>query len=89
MIVLDAAILMEAGWHTVCDKILFIDSAPEIRRQRLAKQRGWSGREMDQREDAQMPLAEKRRRADAVIANDAEPEQIAAQVQSLLERWKL
>jgi len=35
-----------------------------------------------------LSLAEKRRRADAVIENAKGPEQIAAQVNELLAQWK-
>jgi dephospho-CoA kinase len=89
LIVLDAAIMLEAGWHGVCDHLLFIDSPREIRLERLRQQRGWSAGEVEERENAQMPLAEKRRHADAVIDNAAGPEAVLAQVEHLLQRWGL
>jgi dephospho-CoA kinase len=88
-IVLDAAILLEAGWHAVCDRLLFIDAPRALRMERLAVKRGWSKQELQDRENAQMPLAEKRRRADAVIENAADPEQVASHVRALRERWNL
>ena len=33
-IVLDAAVMMKAGWHKLCDVLLFIEVAPEVRVQR-------------------------------------------------------
>jgi dephospho-CoA kinase len=40
-IVVDAALLFEAGWHQLCDHLLFVDAPSETRRQRAAE-RGWS-----------------------------------------------
>jgi dephospho-CoA kinase len=70
VIVLDAAILLEAGWHDLCDQIVFIDAPRDQRLARLATQRGWSADRLDAREQAQWPVAVKKRRADAVIIND-------------------
>lgn len=89
LLVLDAAIMLEAGWHGVCDHLLFIDSPREIRLKRLKNQRGWSVHEVEDRENAQMPLSEKRQYADAVIENAEGADAVAAQVRSLLERWGL
>ena len=85
-IVLDAALLLEAGWHEVCSHIVFVDAPDAVRAQRL-QERGWSARDVKAREQAQMPLQEKRQRADAVIDNSAGPEQITAQVEKLLAQW--
>jgi dephospho-CoA kinase len=87
-IILDAAILLEAGWHQHCDKIVFVDSPRPLRLARLQENRGWDEKELQRREAMQLPVEEKRRRADAVIVNDGAPEKIPRQVQDALERWK-
>jgi dephospho-CoA kinase len=87
LIVLDAAIMVEAGWHGVCDHLVFIDSPCATRLDRLKEQRGWSVQQLEERENAQMPLSEKRRFADAVIQNVAGADALAAQVEQLLRRW--
>ena len=87
LIVLDAAIMVETGWHGVCDHFVFIDSPCAIRVERLKEQRGWSVQQLEERENAQMPLSEKRRIADAVIQNVAGTDAVAAQVVQLLQRW--
>jgi dephospho-CoA kinase len=66
--VIDAPLLLEAGWDTSCDVIVLVDT-PEEHRRKYAKKRGWSDEELDRREAAQMPLDEKRHRADLVIDN--------------------
>jgi dephospho-CoA kinase len=88
-IILDAAIMFEAGWHRNCHRILFVDAALELRAARLAEKRGWDETELDRREKAQMPVDEKRRRADAVIVNDGDIEKVARQVKVSLEQWKV
>lgn len=88
-VVLDAAIMLEAGWNNVCDRLVYVDSPRALRLQRLREQRGWKEEEVAAREQAQMPLEEKRRRADAVIENSGTSEEAARQVECLLREWKL
>jgi dephospho-CoA kinase len=68
LVVLDAALLFETNWNTLCQGILFIDSPRE---QRLARalSRGWSAEQFAAREAAQWPVEEKRRRATWVLEN--------------------
>jgi len=87
MIVVDAAVMMEAGWDRNCDRILFVDAPRELRLRRLLEKRGWSECELAERESAQWPLEEKRRRADAVIDNATTPAQVTAQIEALLGQW--
>jgi len=71
MIVLDAAILLEAGWDDLCDRVVFVDASRSVRCQRVANQRGWTLAEFESREAAQWPYDRKRGRADIVLANDS------------------
>jgi dephospho-CoA kinase len=68
-VVLDAPLLLEAGWGPLCDFVLMIDVPRELRLER-ARARGWTEAEFARREAAQWPADEKRRLADAVISND-------------------
>jgi dephospho-CoA kinase len=88
-IILDAAIMMETGWDRHCDKIVFVDTPREIRLARLQARRGWDEKELERREAMQWPVDEKKRRADAVIVNDGEPDKVARQVKDLLVLWKV
>lgn len=67
-IVIDAALLVEAGWSGVCSEIVFVD-CPREERLRRAAGRGWTEAEFAAREAAQLPIEEKRRRASRVIDN--------------------
>jgi dephospho-CoA kinase len=87
-IVLDAAIMLEAGWNKVCDRLVFVDASREIRLERLAAQRGWNAEEVAARERAQMSLALKRERADEVVANAGSTDELATQIDALLRKWR-
>ena len=41
-VVLDAAILLEAGWDDLCDLVVFVDAPRSERLRRAADDRGWS-----------------------------------------------
>lgn len=84
-VVLDAAILLEAGWDRHCDRIVFVDAPRDVRLQRLKQQRGWTEKELQAREDAQLSLADKQSRADAVVDNSGLPEETARQITTLLQ----
>jgi dephospho-CoA kinase len=87
LIVLDAAVLLEASWGDVCDKILFVDAPREIRLERLRVNRGWPEAELDRRESAQLPLEIKRSRADVIIVNDGDIESCHRQIDQWFEEW--
>ena len=77
--VLDAPVMIKAGWHKVCDVIMFVESPREARLAR-AKRRGWNETEFDRREAAQEPLDFKKSLAQVVVDNSGTPEQTQAQV---------
>ncbi len=84
-IVLDAPLLIEAGWDQWCDQILFVDASNATRLKRSI-QRGWSASQLQQRELAQAPLDQKKMRATYVIHNDTEVDsELARQVEAF---WK-
>ena len=88
-IVLDAAVLVEAGRLDVCKKLVFVDAPREDRLKRLAARSGWTDQELTRREAAQLPLAEKRRLADATLDNDGDAAELRDAVTTLLRRWRL
>jgi dephospho-CoA kinase len=78
--VLDAPLLMEAGWDGFCDVLLFVEAPRHVRLAR-AKSRGWSEEEFAAREGAQESLDFKRQRADVVVDNSGLPEETEAQLE--------
>lgn len=88
-IVLDAAVLLEAGWTDDVSHLVFVEAPREIRLERLMATRGWDARELDRREQSQIPLEQKKQRADAIITNTEGLDSVAQQVSNLLNHWKL
>ena len=87
LIVLDAAVMLEAGWHDVCDRLVFIEAPREARLRRVAEQRGWTAQEVEAREAAQLPLTAKAAHADHTLDNSASLEHLDRQVDDLVRRW--
>jgi dephospho-CoA kinase len=85
-VVLDAAILLEAGWNDLCDRVVFVETPEDQRRQRLAEQRGWSPETLAARERAQWPLDQKLHAADAVLRNDSGPEALPQEATRLWDQ---
>jgi dephospho-CoA kinase len=69
VILLDAAVLLEAGWQPLCDAIVFVDVPVEQRRERVRTGRGWTPDDLQRREASQLPLDEKRAAAHLVVDN--------------------
>jgi dephospho-CoA kinase len=89
LVVLDAAVLLEAGWNKLCDRIVYVHAPRETRLRRLRDGRGWSVKEVEDRERVQLPLTDKVTRADDAVDNSGSPGQAQAQVDDLLRRWGL
>jgi dephospho-CoA kinase len=87
LIVVDAAVMLEAGWDKFCDKIVYVDAPVEQRLARLAHQRGWTEQEVQARAHAQMALPDKAARADAAIDNSGPPAALGPQIAKLLKHW--
>lgn len=66
----DIPLLYECGMEHMFDRIWVVSVPREIQIERLCLRDGLSRKEAVRRIDAQMPLAEKERRADAVIHTD-------------------
>ena len=68
-VVVEAAILLEAGWRPLVDQVWVISARREDVVERLAVQRGMAASETDARMAKQMTDAERRSVADVVIEN--------------------
>jgi len=79
---LDAPLLLEAGWEHLVDQIIFVEASAEVRWNRV-KSRGWSETEWRQRETAQLPVKEKKRRADIVVDNSRDTDHLRKQVEPI------
>ena len=78
--ILDAPLLVEAGWTQMCDKLVFIDCDPKIRAQR-AEKKGLSGEKyLEKREKFQISLDTKAKLAHYTICNNSGLSDLADQV---------
>jgi dephospho-CoA kinase len=68
-VLLDAAVLFEAGWQNRCDAVVFVEAPDDVRQRRVAARNGWSPAELRRRESSQLGLKEKRERSDRIISN--------------------
>ena len=82
VIVLDAAVMLKTGWDTLCDQLVYVDAPRELREKR-AILRGMEASQFASREEAQIPVNEKKKRADVVIDNSGPPQKTFRQVQEV------
>ncbi len=83
VIVLDAAILLEAGWDALCDEVWVVVAEPETALARLMARDGLGRAEATARLNAQMSNPARMARAGQVIHNDGSLEELRAQVKKL------
>lgn len=78
-VVLDAPLLLEAGWNLLCDAVWFVEADEAERRSRAAA-RGWTPEQFSSREAAQTGLDLKRARADCIIMNVGSAESVSTRL---------
>lgn len=85
VVFLDVPLLYEAGWEYMADTVwvVYADEANQLRR--LCQRNGFSEAEAQRRIGAQLPMSEKKRRADVVIDNNGSLEDLSRQVHKLFE----
>ena len=83
--VLDAAILLEAGWRPLVDEVWAVVAPEEVAVERAVRRTGLDPEAIRARIRAQMPQEERVRHADAVIDNSGDLEHLGAQVRALWE----
>jgi dephospho-CoA kinase len=86
--VIDAPLLLEAGWDNACDVVVFVDSPQEERLRRAQTLRNWTAKEFAARESVQMPIPMKRSRASHIIVNDGTLTDLEQRVREFWESVK-
>ncbi len=82
-VVVEAAILLEAGWRSLVDQVWVISARREDVLTRLAAQRGMAAAETDARIAKQMTDGERRAAADVVIENTGSLDELRARLEGL------
>jgi len=84
LLVLDASLLWESGWHQSCWKILHVEVPLQERVRRVALSRGWTEEMLILRESVQMPLTLKAVMADYCVSNSGSMSLLHSHLGSLL-----
>lgn len=85
LIVLDAAILFEAGWDALCGRVWTVQATPETAMARLMDRNDLSREEARARLDAQMSNDERALRSARVIANEGSLQDLEL---AIAELWR-
>ena len=87
-VILDVPLLLEnEADHLLpaeCDALIFVEAPARERERRAMETRGWESGEVARREALQLPLENKRGRAQHVIVNDGNREQLKSAVETVL-----
>ena len=86
VVVLDAAVMLEAGWNDLCDTIVFVDTPSETRLQRVEENRDWTADELRRRESSQVSLDDKRGVSQLIVDNSGSLENAVQQLASFIEQ---
>ncbi len=79
----EAALILETGAENSLDGVILVSASAETQRARLALRNNLTSEDADRRIAAQLPQAEKRRRARWILENDGDLESLRAQVNAL------
>lgn len=86
--VLEAALLIEADWLPLVDEVWLVEAPPDVARQRLIQNRGFTSEQAQARLEAQLGNQERRRHADVIIDNGGSLEETRRQVDRLWTKLK-
>ena len=90
VVVVEAAVLLEAGWDDECDEVWAVHVPQEVARQRLMARNSLTEEQAQQRVQSQMPAAERLSRSHVIINSDqpkaATAADVAAMYAALLQR---
>lgn len=88
IIVLDAALLIETGYHKKMDRTVVVYADQEQQMERLTNRDRFSREQALVRIRSQMPLSEKRRQADYVIENTGTREETEQQAREIFQKLR-
>jgi dephospho-CoA kinase len=83
VVVVEAALLFEAGWDSLVDEVWATDSTVEAVTNRLQSRNGLSEEEITKRINSQMPAKERLGRSNVVIDNSGDVANLERIIQSL------
>jgi len=84
--IIDAAVLISARWHKICDKIIYIDAKKNVRQQRL-RDKGIEDSRIFMLMSAQEKILKQKKRADVIIQNNKSLLDLEKQITKLVLKW--
>lgn len=84
--IIDAALLIESGLHTLCDEIWLITAPEETRCVRIMKRDGLTQRQAWQRVESQMPEIQKKEYADYLLDSMEGEHRLIERARALYDR---
>ena len=85
VVVVEAALMFEAGWETLVDEVWVVDSPLDLVMKRLYARNGMDQAEVNRRINSQMDIGERLERADEVVDNSGDLSALEQVVDSLWE----
>jgi dephospho-CoA kinase len=86
IVVMEAAILIEAGWNALADRVIVVTAQPSVQTARLMAGFGWTPPQAEARLRSQLPQNTRLRFADHRIEGDAPLDQVRRQVEALWDQ---
>ena len=83
-VIIETALMIEAGYDFICDEVWYVYTPEEIRRERLKKERNYSDQKIDSIFESQRKEDEFRKRYSKVIENTSDIQNLCKQVEQLL-----
>jgi dephospho-CoA kinase len=82
----DTPLLLEKGFESECDVLVFVDTPQSERETRVLETRGWSADQLEMRQKSQIGLDTKRASADYVVRNQGDEATCLDHVRQVLSR---
>ncbi|MGH2674669.1 MAG: dephospho-CoA kinase [Actinomycetota bacterium] len=83
VIVFDAPLIVETGFHEACDVVVVVSASEDQQVARAARDRGMTEEEARARIRAQLPAAEREAVADVLVRNDGDLAHLEGRVEAL------
>jgi dephospho-CoA kinase len=83
IVVFDAPLIVETGFHEACDVLVVVTAPEDVRVERVIRDRGMSEDEARARIDAQIPEAEREAAANLVVVNDGDLDALGPRIDAL------
>ena len=84
MVVLEAAVMLEAGWDKLVDEVWAIEVEPRLSIERMMVRNGFTLDECEKRMAMQKTNEERRSKASVVIRNEGGDEELRRQLEGLM-----